>query len=178
MSRIGKSPIPIPDGIKVNVAGDVVEVSSADGKKKLSQEVTFVSVKVADKEVVLERDDESRDARARHGLYRTLIANMIEGITKGWQKELEIHGAGYKVEQKGRKLVLTVGYTFPREFQVPAGIDVELPTATHIVLKGIDKAVVGQVAASIRSVRPADPYKGKGIRYKGEQAIRKTPKGK
>lgn len=178
MSRIGKSPIPIPDGIKVNVANNLVEVSSADGKKKLTQEVSFVSVSVVEKEVLVQRVDESQDARARHGLYRTLIANMIDGITKGWQKELEIHGAGYKVEQKGRKLVLTVGYTFPREFQVPAGIDVELPNANSIVLKGIDKAAVGQIAASIRSVRPADPYKGKGIRYKGEHAIRKTPKGK
>lgn len=178
MSRIGKSPIPIPDGIKVNVANNLVEVSSADGKKKLTQEVSFVNVSVVEKEVLVQRVDESQDARARHGLYRTLIANMIDGITKGWQKELEIHGAGYKVEQKGRKLVLTVGYTFPREFQVPAGIDVELPNANSIVLKGIDKAAVGQIAASIRSVRPADPYKGKGIRYKGEHAIRKTPKGK
>ncbi len=178
MSRIGKTPIPIPDKIKVEVKGDLVSVASADGKKKLSQAVTMVSVKVADSLVLVEANDESRDARSRHGLYRTLIANMIDGVTKGWEKRLEIHGAGYKAEMKGPKLMLTVGYTYPREFDVPKGVDIELTNPTTIVLRGIDKALVGQTAASLRNVRPPDPYRGKGIRYTGEQAVRKTAKGK
>ncbi len=178
MSRIGKEPIPIPDKVKVEVKGDLVSVATADGKKKLSQAVSLVSVKVADNRVVVEAEDESRDARARHGLYRTLIANMIAGVTKGWEKRLEIHGAGYKAEMKGPKLMLTVGYTFPREFNLPQGIDIELTNPTTIVLRGIDKALVGQTAASLRNVRPPDPYRGKGIRYTGEHAVRKTAKGK
>jgi large subunit ribosomal protein L6 len=178
MSRIGKEAIPIPGKVKVEVKGDLVSVASADGKKKLSQEVTMVSVKVADNLVVVEANDESRDARSRHGLYRTLIANMIDGVTKGWVKRLEIHGAGYKAEMKGPKLMLTVGYTYPREFTIPQGIEIELTNPTTIVLRGIDKALVGQTAASLRHVRPPDPYRGKGIRYTGEQAVRKTAKGK
>lgn len=178
MSRIGKTPIPIPDAVKVDVKGSLVSVASADGKKKLTQEVSLVDVKVADKQVVVEAQDDSRDARARHGLYRTLIANMIDGVTKGWAKRLEIHGAGYKAELQGQKLVLTVGYTYPREFPVPSGIDIELTNPTTILVKGIDKALVGQTAASLRNVRPPDPYRGKGIRYTGEQAVRKTAKGK
>ena len=138
----------------------------------------MVQVKVEDNLVVLEPLDESRDARSRHGLYRTLIANMIHGVTTGWEKRLEIHGAGYKVEMKGRHLVLTVGYTYPREYSIPQGIDIELPDATSIVVRGTDKALVGQTAASLRSIRPPDPYRGKGIRLKGEHAVRKVAKGK
>lgn len=178
MSRIGKSPIPIPATVKVVVKGDLVSVTTADGKKKLSQEVTMVNVKVADNLVVVEAADESRDSRSRHGLYRTLIANMIDGVTKGWEKRLEIHGAGYKAELQGQKLMLTVGFTYPREFVVPREIDLELTNPTTIVVRGIDKALVGQTAASLRNVRPPDPYRGKGIRYTGEQAVRKTAKGK
>ena len=178
MSRIGKAPIPIPDKVKVEIKGDLVSVATADGKKRMSQAVSMVNVKVADNHVLLEAGDESRDARARHGLYRTLIANMIDGVTKGWEKRLEIHGAGYKAELQGQKLMLTVGYTYPREFTIPEGIELELTNPTTIVLKGIDKALVGQTAASLRHVRPPDPYRGKGIRYTGEQAVRKTAKGK
>jgi large subunit ribosomal protein L6 len=178
MSRIGKMPIPIPAKVKVEVKGDLVLVASEDGKKKLTQEVTMVNVKVVDKQVVVEAADESRDSRSRHGLYRTLIANMIDGVTKGWERRLEIHGAGYKAELQGAKLMLTVGYTYPREFPIPAGIDLELTNPTTILVKGIDKALVGQTAASLRNVRPPDPYRGKGIRYTGEQAVRKTAKGK
>jgi large subunit ribosomal protein L6 len=178
MSRIGKTPIPIPPQVKVEVKENLVTVSSADGKKRLSQEVSLVTVKVEEQQVVLEALEESRQASARHGLYRTLIANMIDGVTKGWEKKLEIHGAGYKAELQGKKLMLTVGYTFPREFAVPQGIDVELLNPTTIVVKGIDKALVGQTAASLRKVREPDPYRGKGIRYAGEHAVRKTAKGK
>jgi len=178
MSRIGKQPVPIPESVKVNVRDGVVTVASADGKKTLSQATDMVTVAVEGDKVVLTVVDDSRTASARQGLYRTLVANMIEGVSKGWSKRLEISGAGYKAEKQGGKLLLTVGYTFPREFLIPAGIDIELPTQTIIVVSGIDKALVGQTAASIRSVRPPDPYKGKGIRYRGEHAVKKTAKGK
>jgi large subunit ribosomal protein L6 len=178
MSRIGRNPVPIPGKVKVEVKGDIVTVASPDGKKSLTQQVSMVQVKVVDNQVVLEALEESRDARSRHGLYRTLIANMILGVTTGWEKRLEIHGAGYKVEKKGKQLVLTVGYTYPREYSIPQGIDIELPDATSIVVRGTDKALVGQTAASLRSIRPPDPYRGKGIRLKGEHAVRKVAKGK
>jgi len=178
MSRIGNKPIPIPKTVKVTVAGDVVTVASSDGKKKLVQEVRFVKVRVEGEVVVIERVDDTRPARACHGLYRTLIANMIQGITAGWSRTLEIHGAGFKAEMQGKKLVLTVGYTKPREFPVPEGIKVELPNPNTVVVSGMDKHLVGQTSASLRAVRPPDPYKGKGIRYQGEHAVRKTAKGK
>lgn len=178
MSRIGKQPVPIPDGITVEVKGNTVIVSSKGGKQSLSQDFDLVTVAVENNQVVVAVTDDSRQAAGRHGLYRTLIANMIDGIKTGWSKALEIHGAGYKVEEQGRTLVLTVGYTFPRKYQIPEGITVEVPNATNIVIKGIDKALVGQTAASLRGIRPPDPYKGKGIRYKGERAVRKTAKGK
>jgi len=178
MSRIGKKPIPIPKTVKVTVAGDLVTVTSSDGKKKLTQEVRFVKVRVEGEQVVVDRVDDTRPARASHGLYRTLISNMISGITTGWTKTLEIHGAGFKAELQGKKLLLTVGYTKPREFSVPDGIKVELPNANTVVVSGIDKHLVGQTTASLRAVRPPDPYKGKGIRLQGEHAVRKTAKGK
>lgn len=178
MSRIGRKPIEIPATVKVAVSNGVVTVSSADGKKKLEQETHDVSVKVEGNQVVVEKAGDTRSARSCHGLYRTLIANMIEGVTKGWEKRLEVEGAGYKVELKGRTLVLTVGYTHPREYSVPQGIDVELAGTNALILRGASKELVGQTAASIRGIRPADPYRGKGIRYTGEQAIRKVAKGK
>ncbi len=178
MSRVGKKPVSIPDGAVVKVDGDLVTVASKDGKKTLQQAVRHVNVLVEDGQVCLDVADGSRQARASHGLYRTLIANMLEGVTKGWQKTLEIEGAGFKAEQQGKKLVLTVGYTYPREYAIPDGIDLELPKPAVIVIKGIDKELVGQTAASIRAVKPPDPYRGKGIRYQGEQAVRKTAKGK
>lgn len=178
MSRIGKKPIAVPPKVKVDVKGDVVTVASADGKKKLERAFRFVRVSVAGSEVQVEAADESRMARSCHGLYRTLIANMIQGVTAGWSRTLEVDGAGYKVELKGKKLMCTVGFSQPKAFDIPAGIEVEVPKPTTIVLKGIDKELVGQTAASIRAIRPPDPYRGKGIRYEGERAIRKTVKGK
>lgn len=178
MSRIGKKPIPVPDKVKVEISGDLVTVSSADGKKKLTQSVSHVTVKVEDSQVIVETADQSRLSRSAHGLYRTLISNMIAGVTTGWTRVLSIEGAGFKAEMTGRKLMLTVGYTYPREYNIPAGVDVELPKANQIVVKGIDKQLVGAIAASIRAVRPPDPYRGKGIRYEGERAVRKVAKGK
>jgi large subunit ribosomal protein L6 len=178
MSRIGKKPIPVPDKVKVEVKGDLVTVASADGKKKLEQNVEFVTVKVEGNEVLVETIEDSRQARGCHGLYRTLISNMIAGVTTGWTRALQIEGAGFKAELKGKKLVLTVGYTYPREYMVPDGVTLELPKANQIIIKGTSKELVGQTAASIRAVRPPDPYRGKGIRYVGERAVRKVAKGK
>jgi large subunit ribosomal protein L6 len=178
MSRIGKLPIPIPKSVKIEVEGDLVTVASADGKKKISQKVDLVAVSVEKDNVVVKATEATRAGRSRHGLYRTLIANMIAGVTQGWSKTLEISGAGFKVEKQTNKLVLTVGYTHPKTFPIPAGIEVETPSPTIIVVKGIDKGLVGQVAASLRAIHRPDPYKGKGIRYQGEKAIRKVAKGK
>jgi len=178
MSRIGKKPIAIPGQVKVAVAGEVVSVASADGKKKLSRTVRNVRVTLVDNQVVVERVDESRSARACHGLYRTLIANMIDGVSKGWEKALDVEGAGYKLELQGKTLVLTVGYSQPRRYEIPNGITMELPSPNSLIIRGSDKELVGQTAAAIRSIRRADPYRGKGIRYKGEKAIRKVAKGK
>lgn len=178
MSRIGKKPIPVPPGVKVEIKDDVVSVSSSDGKKKLSQAVRFVKARLENGTVIVDRVDDSRSARGCHGLYRTLIANMIDGVTKGFSQTLEIEGAGYKAELQGKNLVLTVGYTLPRVFPVPAGIDITVPGPTQVVIQGIDKHLVGQTAAVIYGLRPADPYRGKGIRYKGQRVITKVAKGK
>ncbi len=178
MSRIGKKPVQLPAGVKVEVKDNLVTVSSADGKKKLCQEFNHVTVTVGPKEVVVVRNAETREARAAHGLYRSLIQNMVTGVSAGYAKTLDIEGAGYKVELKGQTLVLTVGYTFPREFKVPAGINLETPSANRIVVSGIDKQLVGQTAATLRGIRPADPYRGKGIRFMGEKVITKVAKGK
>ncbi len=178
MSRIGVKPIAVPEGIKVVVEGDRVRVLSSDGKKELSQVIRHVDVKMEENMVVVRRQDESRSARACHGLYRTLIANMVQGITQGWSKQLDVEGAGFKLELTGRTLVLTVGYSRPRTFAIPDGIELELPSPNTVIVRGIDKASVGQTAASIRAIRPADPYRGKGIRYTGERVVRKVAKGK
>jgi len=179
MSRIGKKPIPIPPKVKVEVKDGVVKVSSADGKKALQRPLVGVTVTVGKEEVVVKALDDTRLSRGCHGLYRTLISNMIDGVTKGWSKTLEIEGAGFKAELKGKdKIVCTVGYTHPKEFSVPKGIDVELPKPTCIVVKGLDKELVGRTAAALRALHKPDPYRGKGIRYEGEKAIRKVVKGK
>ncbi len=178
MSRIGRNPIAVPDQVKVAVAGDVVSVASADGKKKLSRTVQNVRVKLVGNQVLVERVDDSRSARACHGLYRTLIANMIDGVSKGWEKQLDVEGAGFKLELQGKTLVLTVGYSQPRKYAIPEGIAMELPSPNSLIIRGSDKELVGQTAAAIRAIRRADPYRGKGIRYKGEKAIRKVAKGK
>jgi large subunit ribosomal protein L6 len=178
MSRIGKKAVPIPPKVKVEVKDGAVVVVSPDGKKRLERKLTHVTVAVGKDSVTVSAVDGSRAARSCHGLYRTLIANMIDGVTKGWSKTLEIEGAGYKAELKGKVLVCTVGYSAPKEFPIPAGIDVELPKPTTVVLKGIDKELVGQTAAALRALHKPDPYRGKGIRYSGEKAIRKVVKGK
>ncbi|MCW8130030.1 MAG: 50S ribosomal protein L6 [Planctomycetota bacterium] len=172
MSRIGKKPVPIPAGVEVNVAGPVVTVKGPKGT--LKQEVTgaiSVEVDTQAKEIRVKRGSDLRIDRAKHGLYRALLANMMLGVTKGYEKRLEIQGVGYRAQLSGKRLQLFVGYNtkVPEIFMIPDGVTVQCPTQTEIVVTGIDKQLVGQVAASIRSVRTPDVYKGKGVRYQGEQ---------
>jgi len=177
MSRIGKKPIPIPAGVEVKVAGNVVTVKGPKGS--LSQELTgaiSVEVDAAAKEVRVGREGDVRQDRAKHGLYRALLANMVEGVTKGYEKDLEIQGVGYRAQLKGKRLELFVGYNtkIPEVYTIPDGVTVTVPVPTQIHIVGIDKQLVGQVAASVRLIRKPDVYKGKGVRYAGE-VVRKLP---
>ncbi|WP_054251588.1 50S ribosomal protein L6 [Neofamilia massiliensis] len=176
MSRIGKLPIEIPAGVDVKVSDDnVVEVKGNLGT--LSQQIDKdLLVKVEDGQIIVERPSDSKEHRSIHGLYRTLINNMIEGVTKGYQKELEIIGTGYRAAKTGKTLNLTLGFSHPLDLEDPEGIEVEVPSANSIIVKGIDKQQVGQYAAKIRSYRQPEPYKGKGIRYKDEYVARKVGK--
>jgi large subunit ribosomal protein L6 len=175
MSRIGKMPIPIPSGVTVSVDGSTVRVKGPKGEmvQTFRPEMTIA---VADNTVTVERSTDSKADRALHGLTRALLANMVEGVTAGYRKALELVGVGYKAEKKGNKLVLTVGYSHPVEFPEAPGLKFSTPAPTQIVVEGIDKQLVGQAAAEIRSVRPPEPYKGKGIRYQGEHVRRKAGK--
>ncbi len=175
MSRIGKRPIEVPDKVTVVLEGPRVTVKGPKGE--LSRELPAgVLVAQEDKAVVVTRADESRMARQRHGLCRTLVANMIEGVSKGFEKRLEIIGVGYRAAVQGKKLVLTVGYSHPVEFDPPEGITFAVENNTNVIVSGSNKEVVGNTAARIRAVRPPEPYKGKGIRYAGEVILRKAGK--
>ncbi len=175
MSRIGKLPIAIPKGVTVTIEGQTVKVKGPKGE--LTRVVASgISVALEDGHVSVKRaSDESRE-RALHGLTRTLVNNMVEGVTKGFQKSLEIVGVGYKAEQRPYGLQLALGYSHPIEYRAPAGIKLSAPQPTAIVIDGADKEVVGQVAAELRGLRPPEPYKGKGIKYVGEQIRRKAGK--
>ena len=175
MSRIGNKPIPVPSGVTVTVDGEAVKVKGPKGE--LVQPIhAEMKVRVEDGTVYVERPDESKKNKALHGLTRALIANMVQGVTGGYKKTLEIIGVGYKAEKKGKNLVLNVGYSHPVEYPEPAGISLTAPTPTTVVIEGTDKQKVGQVAAELRAVRRPEPYKGKGIRYQGEQVRRKAGK--
>jgi len=175
MSRVGKQPVEIPSGVKIDVAGNKVTVSGAKG----SLEINFrpeVSVKVEGNEVQIERKNESKLAKALHGTTRSLISNMIEGVTKGYQKNLDIVGVGWQGKMQGNKLVLQLGYCHTVDFEVPQGLAVNMPMNQRIEITGIDKQAVGQFAAEIRASRKPEPYKGKGVRYEGERIVRKAGK--
>ena len=175
MSRIGRKPISLPDGVSVVVRPGLVTVDGPKGQ--LAQTVPArMKIEERDGEVVVERPTERGEDRALHGLTRTLIANMVEGVTKGFEKHLEIQGVGYRAQLKGTDLELAVGYSHPVVVKPRAGITFEVPQPTQIIVKGIDKQMVGQTAAEIRKVRPPEPYKGKGIRYANEQVRRKVGK--
>jgi large subunit ribosomal protein L6 len=175
MSRIGKSPIELPSGVEVKINGDVVEVKGPKGtlKQTLNEGIT---VSVDDGTVTVERANDERATRALHGLLRSLINNMVVGVSEGYSKELTAVGVGYRAALKGKQLELQVGYSHPVEIDAPDGITFEVPEPTKIVVGGIDKQLVGQVAANIRAVRPPEPYKGKGIRYTDERVRRKAGK--
>jgi large subunit ribosomal protein L6 len=175
MSRIGRKPIPVPDSVTVEVAPGSVAVKGPKGEltQALSPEM---KVDQDDGTVTVSRPTDRAEHRALHGLTRSLIANMVEGVTEGYQKRLEIQGVGYRAALKGRKLEMALGYSHPVAIEAPEGIDFEVPQPTEIVVSGIDKQLVGQVAADIRKRRPPEPYKGKGIRYRDEQVLRKVGK--
>ena len=175
MSRIGKKPVPVPQGVTVAVDGTTVTVKGPKGELSRSF-ADGMKIRVENDEVVIERPSEEKNVRALHGLTRALIANMVQGVTEGFKKTLEIIGVGYRAEKKGKNLVVNVGYSHPVEYPEPAGITLTTPAPTVIVIEGIDKQKVGQVAAELREFRPPEPYKGKGIRYQGEQVRRKAGK--
>ena len=175
MSRIGKSPVPIASGVDIEVAGQDVTVKGPKGmlERNFHERVTVV---VEDGEARVERNDEDRQTRALHGLSRALLANMVEGVSEGFRKELSIVGVGYRASLKGNNIELLVGFSHPVEVAAPDGITFEVPEQTRIIVSGIDKELVGQVAANIRKVLPPEPYKGKGIRYVDEYVRRKAGK--
>jgi large subunit ribosomal protein L6 len=175
MSRIGKQPIPLPDGVSIEIAPGSVSVKGPKGelKQELPREM---KVEQADGTITVERPTDRGDHRALHGLTRSLIANMVEGVTDGFEKRLEIQGVGYRAQLKGKNLELALGYSHPIQLDAPEGIDFEVPQPTEVVVKGIDKQLVGETAARIRKRRPPEPYKGKGVRYAGEQVARKVGK--
>ena len=175
MSRIGKAPIPIPDGVSVTIEPARVAVAGPLGT--LQQQVpSRMKIEQRDGEVVVTRPTERGEDRALHGLTRTLVANMVQGVTQGFEKKLEIQGVGYRAALKGSDLELSVGYSHTVTIKPRTGIAFEVPTPTEILVKGTDKQMVGQTAAEIRKVRPPEPYKGKGIRYEGEYVRRKVGK--
>jgi large subunit ribosomal protein L6 len=175
MSRIGRKPVPVPDAVTVEIAPGAIAVKGPKGElqQTLSPEM---KIEQADGVVTVARPTNRGDHRALHGLTRSLIANMVEGVTEGFEKRLEIQGVGYRAALKGKNLELALGYSHPVAIDAPEGIDFEVPQPTEIIVRGIDKQLVGQVAADIRKRRPPEPYKGKGIRYKDEQVLRKVGK--
>jgi large subunit ribosomal protein L6 len=175
MSRIGKQPIAVPDGVTVDVKPGHVTVKGPKGE--LAQDVSAeIKVELADGTLVVQRPTDRGEHRALHGLTRSLIANMVEGVTDGYEKRLEIQGVGYRAQLRGNALELSLGFSHSVSVEAPEGIEFEVPQPTEIIVRGIDKQQVGQIAADIRKRRPPEPYKGKGVRYAGEQVARKVGK--
>lgn len=175
MSRVGQSPIAIPEGVDVQITASKVTVKGPKGQlERAYPEV--LSIGQSDGSLTLTRSNEERETRALHGLYRSLIANMVEGVTKGFERSLEIHGVGYRASKQGQDLELAVGFSHTVKRTAPPGIEFDVPQPTKIVVRGIDKELVGQVAAEIRAIRKPEPYKAKGIRYEGEYVRRKSGK--
>lgn len=175
MSRIGKQPIEIPNGVTVDLKDQQITVKGPKGElsRKLHEEI---NVKVEGSEIIVERPSDNKLHRSLHGTTRSIIANLVEGVTKGFEKALELNGVGYRASKSGTKLVLNVGFSHPVEIEPEKGIEIDVPSNTKVIVKGIDKERVGAVAANIRAVRPPEPYKGKGIRYEGEYVRRKEGK--
>ena len=175
MSRIGKSPIPLPSGVNVSISPGRVMVNGPLGE--LSQQLPQrIAVEQQEDQIVVTRPTERGQDRALHGLTRSLVANMVEGVTRGFEKKLQIQGVGYRATLRGTSLELNVGFSHPVSVNPPQGITFDVPQPTVVIVKGIDKQQVGQIASEIRRVRPPEPYKGKGIRYQGEYVARKLGK--
>jgi large subunit ribosomal protein L6 len=175
MSRIGKKPIPVPEGVTVSIAPGRVTVNGPKGE--LQQVVSSrMEITEADGTLTVTRPTDRGEDRAIHGLTRSLVANMVEGVTDGYEKRLEITGVGYRAKLAGKALELSVGYSHPVSISAPEGIEFEVPQPTQVIVRGIDKQAVGEIASQIRRVRPPEPYKGKGIRYTGEHVRRKVGK--
>jgi large subunit ribosomal protein L6 len=175
MSRIGRTPIPLPEGVSVEISGQKVRVAGPKGELRHTV-VEPIRVRESDGTLVVTRPTDRGPHRALHGLSRTLVANMVQGVSDGFERRLEIVGVGYRAQARGGSLELAVGFSHPVTIEPPEGIQFEVPAPTQVVVRGIDKQAVGQVAAQIRAVRPPEPYKGKGIRYAGEIVRRKVGK--
>jgi large subunit ribosomal protein L6 len=175
MSRIGRKPIPVPSGVTVSIEPEVVRVNGPKGElfERVHRDITVAQ---QEDNLVVSRPTDRGEHRALHGLTRSLVANMVVGVTDGFQKTLEIQGVGYRAQLKGRDLELALGYSHPVPIKAPDGIEFEVPVPTRIIVRGISKQLVGEVAANIRKKRPPEPYKGKGIRYEGEYVARKVGK--
>ena len=175
MSRIGKKPISLPAGVKVTVDGNTVTVQGPKGTltQALPEEITITQ---EDNQILVQRANDDKQQRSFHGLSRALIANMVEGVTNGFEKKLELVGVGYRAQMQGKKLVISIGFSHPVEVDAPEGIEFEVPAPTRITIKGIDKQLVGNTAAHIRAIRKPEPYKGKGIKYENEHIRRKAGK--
>jgi large subunit ribosomal protein L6 len=175
MSRIGKAPVVVPSGVDITIEPGLVRAKGSNGTLE-AKFPDVITVTKQDDQLVFTRPNDARENRAFHGLARALVANIVEGVSKGFERGLEIQGVGYRAQLQGNTLVLQVGYSHPVEIDAPEGITFEVPTPTKITVKGANKEHVGQIAANIRKVRPPEPYKGKGIRYEGEQIRRKVGK--
>ncbi len=175
MSRIGKKPISLPAGVKVTVDGNTLTVQGSKGTliQTLPEGIT---INQEDNQLLVQRADDSKQQRAFHGLTRALSANMVEGVTNGFEKKLELVGVGYRAQMQGKKLVISIGFSHPVEVDAPEGIEFEVPAPTRITVRGIDKQLVGNTAAHIRAIRKPEPYKGKGIKYENEYIRRKAGK--
>jgi large subunit ribosomal protein L6 len=175
VSRIGKQPIAVPEGVQVQVEAEIVRVNGPRGELA-ERKSRDIAVEQQESDLVVTRPTDRKEHRALHGLTRSLIANMIEGVTSGFEKRLEIQGVGYRAALKGKNIELSVGYSHPVQIEAPDGVEFEVPQPTQIIVKGNSKQAVGEIAAQIRKVRPPEPYKGKGIRYVGEHVQRKVGK--
>ena len=175
MSRIGQAPIPLPSGVEFSASDRSVRVKGARGE--LNRVLPDgIDIEQVDGEIIVRRANDEHEVKALHGLVRSLVANMVQGVSQGYEKRLEIHGVGYRASKKGDGLEILVGYSHPVNKEAPGGIEYEVPTPTRIVVRGIDKELVGQTAAEIRAIRKPEPYKAKGIRYEGEHIRRKAGK--
>ena len=175
MSRIGRKPIAIPAGVEVIIDGNVVEVKGQNGALKQSFRPE-INIAVENGEIIVSRPDDTKEMRSLHGLTRTLVSNMVTGVSTGFAKELEINGVGYKAALQGKQLVLNLGYSHPINYDTPDGITFEVPSPLKVIIKGADKQQVGQVASEIRGYRPPEPYLGKGVKYVDEKIRRKAGK--